>query len=577
MRLVDRAQPLSSRLRSLNLPPWLGPFRREPWIVLGPLIVVQWLALLALTLTVRHNSWLYYQGGDQTFYYTTGWMFSHWRMPTAEVGWGWSYLLTPIAGPAGNVVLSGLPAIIFLNTLILLPVALVAMYGIGTRIGGRAFGYWTAALWIAVPYVAIPLFVQRYHGKYVEQTLPQTFGLTPLADFPSMVLLIVAAYLVLRALDTRDWREAVMAGLVVGFAFAVKPSNVIFFAAPFIAFALARRWRQLVAFGATLLPGLLLVVLWKQRGLGTQPLFAEGGGGSGTLAALGIPLPLGGIGRYINIDWHHLQENKDELREFFWAIRPLQWLGIAGVLALIRRGWARAALVSVWFYAFLVVKGTSDQARVEDASFFRLLMPSFPAFVLLLAAVPLLAPRLGATIAARWPAARANPRRLTRPIVAVAVLTAVIPVILLATVRTQVGPRTVKNDAQHTLIPVSGAFHLQGKTSNGVAALSWRAPYHGSVGAFYVVLRSRRAFPDPTNPEERTVTEGVSCRERRSGASQDCHLFMRRIRATRDVTYVDRPPKGKWSYRIGLAANWLNDPTRGDVLLVSRPVDLELG
>src|SRR5581483_5602593 len=285
---------------------------------------------------------------------------SHWRMPTAEVGWGWSYVLAPIAGPAGNVVLSGLPAIVFLTTLILLPVDLLGMYGIGSRIGGRLFGYWAAAIWIAVPYLAIPLFVQRYHGKYVEQTLPQTFGLTPLA----------------------------------GFAFAVKPSNVIFFAAPAVAFVVARRWRQLVAFGATLLPGVLLIALWKQRGLGTQPLFAEGGG-AGTLAALGIPLPLaGGIGRYVNIDWHHLQQNKDELREFFWAIRPLQWLGIAGVLALLRRGWARAALVSVWFYAFLVVKGTSDQARVEDASFFRLLMPSFPAFVVLLAAVPLLAPKL---------------------------------------------------------------------------------------------------------------------------------------------------------------------------------------
>src|SRR5581483_3032603 len=228
MRLAERA----ARLRALTLPPWLGPFRREPWIVLGPLVVVQWLALLALTLTVRHNSWLYYQGGDQTFYYTTGWMFSHWRMSTAEVGWGWSYLLTPIAGPAGDVVLSGLPEIVLLNTLVLLPAALLGMYGIGARIGGRVFGYWTAAIWIAVPYVAIPLFVQRYHGKYVEQTLPQTFGLTPLADFPSMVLLILAAYLVLRALDTRNWREAVLSGLVVGFAFAVKPSNVIFFAAP---------------------------------------------------------------------------------------------------------------------------------------------------------------------------------------------------------------------------------------------------------------------------------------------------------------------------------------------------------
>jgi hypothetical protein len=52
---------------------------------------------------------------------------------------------------------------------------------------------------------------------------------------------------------------------------------------------------------------------------------------------------------------------------------------------------------------------------------------------------------------------------------------------------------------------------------------------------------------------------------------------MRRIRATRGFTFVDHPPKGSWSYRIGLAANWLNDPTRGDVLLVSEPFTLDVG
>jgi hypothetical protein len=31
-----------------------------------------------------------------------------------------------------------------------------------------------------------------------------------------------------------------------------------------------------------------------------------------------------------------------------------------------------------------------------------------------------------------------------------------------------------------------------------------------------------------------------------------------------------------WDYRIGLAANWLNDPTRGDVLLVSPAVTIDL-
>jgi hypothetical protein len=577
MQLAERLTPLWLRLRAVRAPTWAGPLAREPWLVLGPLVLVQWLALLALVLTVRHNSWLYYQGGDQTYYYTDAWLFGHWTLPTAEVGWGWSYILTPIAGPAGDNVLSGLPAIVLLNTIVLLPVALLAVYGIASRIAGRVFGYWAALLWVAVPYIAIPLWVQRYHGKYVEQTLPQTFGMTPLADFPSMVLLLVGAYLIFRALDTRGWREPDLAGLVLGFALCVKPSNAIFLFPAGLALLLARRWRQLIFGGAALAPGLLLLVLWKQRGLGQLPLFASGGGGDHAVAAIGVPLPsdpLASISRYVHIDWTHLRQNRDSLREFFWAVRPLEWVPIAALLALGRRSWPKAVLITGWFAAFLIVKGTAADSNVEDASFFRLMMPSFPAFVLLLAAIPLLVPKLGQTIAARFPPATGTTWRLNRAIVACGALFVLIPLVVLAATRPQAGPKTVKNDAQHTSIPVSGGLRLSARPAGGRTTLSWTAPYHGSVGVFYTVLRSKPKYPDPTNPDKRTVLEGVACRPRLHGSSQDCHLFMRRVGATKTQRWTDRPPPGRWTYRVALSANWLNDPTRGDMLLVSKPVTL---
>ena len=31
------------------------------------------------------------------------------------------------------------------------------------------------------------------------------------------------------------------------------------------------------------------------------------------------------------------------------------------------------------------------------------------------------------------------------------------------------------------------------------------------------------------------------------------------------------PPPGVWTYRVGMAANWLDDPTLGDVLMLSAP------
>jgi hypothetical protein len=45
------------------------------------------------------------------------------------------------------------------------------------------------------------------------------------------------------------------------------------------------------------------------------------------------------------------------------------------------------------------------------------------------------------------------------------------------------------------------------------------------------------------------------------------------VATTRALVYETKVPKGHWTYRIGLAANWL-DSSEGDVLLVSEPVDV---
>ena len=72
--------------------------------------------------------------------------------------------------------------------LVLGPIALLCVYGIASRIGGRLLGYWASLLWVVAPFAAIPLFVGRYHERWIEQFLPQALGLTAMADFPSMVL-----------------------------------------------------------------------------------------------------------------------------------------------------------------------------------------------------------------------------------------------------------------------------------------------------------------------------------------------------------------------------------------------------
>jgi hypothetical protein len=37
-------------------------------------------------------------------------------------------------------------------------------------------------------------------------------------------------------------------------------------------------------------------------------------------------------------------------------------------------------------------------------------------------------------------------------------------------------------------------------------------------------------------------------------------------------SFVDKPGRGRWTYRLGLAANWLNSPDYGDVYSVGPPL-----
>ena len=119
----------------------------------------------------------------------------------------------------------------------------------------------------------------------------------------------------------------------------------------------------------------------------------------------GVPV----VDRYVDLDWGHLHENASNLREYFWSARLLEWAPIAGTVAVARRSPALAALLATWFGVFLVVKGTTVLSTVSSGSFFRFLMPGFPAYFLLAVSIPLLVPTLARRLAARWPADAPRP------------------------------------------------------------------------------------------------------------------------------------------------------------------------
>jgi len=130
-----RPASAAAGLRGWAVPARLAALERfEPWVVLVPLVAAQWVALAIFAAVVRHNGWLFYQGGDETFLYSSGWIVGHGHLPDTAVGFLWPIVTAPIALLAGPNFLSGLPVLILLQVLVLLPLGLLAIYGCGVRI-----------------------------------------------------------------------------------------------------------------------------------------------------------------------------------------------------------------------------------------------------------------------------------------------------------------------------------------------------------------------------------------------------------------------------------------------------------
>ncbi len=525
---------------------------REPWRVLGPLLLVHWLALVVFTTRVHHNGWLFYQGGDQIWYWTTGWLLSHGSITDAFVTHGWSTILVPFTWIGGAGFLGGLPFVVLLQALVLAPLALWCMYELGARIGGRVIGYLAAAAWTLGPYFVVPLFVHRYHDRYVDQFLPLPLGLTGMADYAGTVCILTSAVFTLRAIESRDPRTAALAGLTMGFAAVIKPSNLIYFLAGFVALLAARRWRELVVVGVAALPALVALTLWKYRSLGYLPAFAA----PERHVALGTGTLREPYDRYVNIDWDTLRANLASLREVFWSMRVVQWLPFAGAIAVARRSVPLALYLSTWFWTYFVLKGSSIEASVDSGSFFRFLLPAMPAYLLLAVALPLLIPKLGARLAVRT--ALPKPAAIgRRALIAAAVLLGLVPIVGAAAATPVHGGEDVLQNAE-IAVPVGHGMKLTAATRGKLVSLNWTSPTKRGTDVFYKLYRS----PADTD---------YLCFSHHPGADE-CPLVSVELHTLRRTSIADRPGSGTWTYRVGAGANWLDDPTLGDVFQLSNPV-----
>ena len=108
-------------------------------------------------------------------------------------------------------------------------------------------------------------------------------------------------------------------------------------------------------------------------------------------------------------------------------------------------------------------------------------------------------------------------------------------------------------------VPADGnVISLDVRKSAGANELAW-TDSTSRARTFYRVYRASpsRGFPD-------TICQLLGGRR--------CELRAETLVTTRDQTYVDPDPPADASYRIGVAANWLDDPEQGDVFAISPPV-----
>ena len=92
--------------------------------------------------------------------------------------------------------------------------------------------------------------------------------------------------------------------------------------------------------------------------------------------------------------------NMAGLREYFWSHRVLQWIPIAGAAAVARRSLPATVALAGWLGGYVVFRAAQPGIGLEEGALFRVLLPAFPAYVLLAASVPLLVPTLAARLGA---------------------------------------------------------------------------------------------------------------------------------------------------------------------------------
>jgi hypothetical protein len=216
--------------------------------------------------------------------------------------------------------------------------------------------------------------------------------------------------------------------------------------------------------------------------------------------------------------------------------------------------------VGGWFAAFVVTKATYPYASVTDASVFRIMMPAYPAFILMLASLVFLFPgRHRARFEVGQLPPRPHARRRLALLGGATAVFALYPFALVAAASPLQGPQPRAYESVGLLRSVDPSLQLTAAVVGRNVHLHWNAAQPAGTSVFYRIWRTNA--PDG----------GATC-TRVPHAAANCQLAMDDLGAHGGGRFVDTPKRGRWTYRLGFAANWLKSPLYGDVFSVGPPI-----
>jgi len=527
----------------------------RPVPALGFLVALQLAQALWFGFRTPHNGWIWYSGGDATSYWTEQWAIGHLQIPQAVVGYGLPVYYAWVPLVAGPSLVNGVAVIVLFQAIVLVPLALILFWAVADRLFGRVYAWFAAALWVAGPLLLLHGFVPKYHWVFDQLFLaPHWFGFTNMADLPSLVVVLGCVWLTLRAVETGSSTETVIAGLLGGTAIAIKPSNAYFLPAVAVLLVGLRRPRQTILWATALVPSLVTLFLWKLRGLGYVPLTSSSYSQL-RVAAGAHPLAVATT-KYLPLNMHHFGVELANLREVFWSLRFLEFLVVAGAFGVIRRAPLKGLFVVVWFVSFGIVKASSPRSDFPSATYFRLVEPGLPAFILLVVGVAFCLPSLGRRVRS-FASVRGEAHIDLRRVAPATVVLALIPLLLVAVARSASAMRIVRDENTVQEAPLTRTMHLHAtRNPDASVRLTWRSPSVGSTQPWFIVYTS------PTD-------NGCSPPSR---GALECMLNMPVLTVTQQHMVIDRPGPGPHFYRVALVAQYQRGTAGGDLMLVSHGV-----